>query len=1084
MSETRPPVSPLIPISESASKGSALASPSGNSESAESREWRIDSALAAGRSGAELGSLHDGTGSDPEAPAMSHPFSTAEGERYVPIAELGRGGMGTVVSAVDLRLSRQVALKQVTQVARERPGMEQRLAREALITAALDHPGIVPIFDAGKNPDGSIYYTMRLVRGRALTDAIREAKTLGGRLVLLRHFLSACEAIAYAHSMGVIHRDVKPDNILVGEFGETQVADWGLARKLSEPDSALPEASPTQPQATAAGTVLGTPTYMSPEQATGGVVDLRSDVYALGVVLHEILCGVAPLHGKSAEEALAALRNGKNPDWLTKQKDAPAELVAIAEKAMRAEPEDRYPDARALALDVARYLDGRRVSAHHYSPKQEVLRLAKKWRVPLTVAAVFCVLLLVLGMWAIHRTRIERDAALAAEQRTRKALVAADESLAKSLLEQALDAQMVDAQPEAEILASHALSLAESPEARGVLARFSPANRPQLLAQQDSPSCAQRRIRDDGALLCINPGVLSVYSGTPLRPQWERKITGQDAIWFQKGKQIVVNQSGSYGVLLDAKDGTQLESFQGRFIGPRGLLGNSADTLGLLQHVDGLSVFSASPATIVNHVPCGGQGTHLASALSPQRARLATFCTDGSLAILDTTGQVEQRLANVFGNARPGASALALSPDGNHVAAAGLDGDLLIIDLKTQNKSLHRYQQGGVISSLSYSPDGRFLLLIGDRGGISIWNPDPGVAWRRFPIIGERSAHWSEDGTTLFTLGPQLRTWRIPTTLTPIHLTASSRPGLAGLAIAPAGDRVALARGDGHVDVIDLQSARLLVHDQFQTGVIKGVSFSPNGLLAWAAGSPSIRLYSNAGEALSTHDFTRLRRVALLPSGWLVTLCYAEGMRIIRMQSPTAQPRVIGKREFFDLDQSSDGKSLVAVDVDGNIWELRDHPDGPQGTALLQETGVNAVAISGDGRTIAVAKERSIKLIDVASRALIWEVASPGRMILDIKLSTDGRWLAAGDLDQAARVWSVSDGRLRAVMHGHTGRVSAVAFSPDGERLLTASWDGEPRVFGLETLVKSPTAMRHEIESAWGLNINLVHRRHVQVGLP
>lgn len=1017
---------------------------------------------------------------------MSLPFSTAEGERYVTIAELGRGGMGTVVSAIDLRLGRQVALKQVTQVVRERPGMEQRLAREALITAALDHPGIVPVFDAGRNQDGSIYYTMRLVRGRALTDAIRDAQTQSGRLVLLRHFLAACEAIAYAHSMGVIHRDIKPDNILVGEFGETQVADWGLARKLSESDSAMPQAPATQPQATAAGSVLGTPTYMSPEQATGGVVDTRSDVFALGVVLHEIITGVAPLHGRSAEEALAALRSGRNLDLIAGQGDAPVELVAIAEKAMRVAPAERYPDARALALDVERYLNSRRVSAHHYSLKQEILRLARRWRVPLTVAAGFCVLLLLLGMWAIHRTRVERDAALAAEDRMRKALVAADESLAKSLVEQALDAQMVDAQPEAEILASHALTLAESPEARGVLARFSPVNRPRLMDLQDAPSCAIGRLRDDGSLLCLNAGALSLFSGRPLRQTWERKMPVQDAIWFREGQQIVVSLEDSSGVILDAKGGDPVHSLAGRFAGPRGFLGHGVDTLGVFHHIDRISVFSDKTAAIVNHAPCGGAGTHLVSAVSRQSRRIATFCIDGSLIVFDPAGQVEHRLPNVFGNGRPGASAMALSADGNRVAAAGLDGDLLVIDLNTQRKSLHRYQQGGVIGGLSFSPDGRFLVLLGDRGGISIWNPEPGVVWRRFPITGERSAYWSSDGTTLFTLGPQLRSWRIPATLTPIHLTASSQPGLAGLAVSPTTDRVALARGDGNLDVIDLQSARLLVRDQFQAGVLKGVSFAPGGLMAWAAGSPSFRRYNDNGEVLSTHEFTRLRRVALLPSGWLVTLSYGHGLRLYRLDSapekPPEKPLVIGQTEFFDLDQSSDGKTLVLADTAGNIWLLHDSPESPQAGVLVKEEGAIAVAISADARTVAVARERSIKLLDVSTRRVLREVAGHGRTILDIKLSADGRWLAAGDLDQAARVWSVSDGHLSAVMYGHTGRVAAIVFSADGKRLLTASWDGEPRVFGLEALLISPAAMRSEIQSAWGLSIDLVHRRHLLIG--
>lgn len=1081
MSETQIPESEQP---ENRTASSEDSEPTSDTRCGNSAQWSIDAAVAAGSSGADFRSNAEPPESGTRSKQSAHPFSTQDKNRYVTIAELGRGGMGTVVSALDLRLNRQVALKQVTQLVRDSPGMEHRLAREALITAALDHPAIVPVFDAGKNQDGSIFYTMRLVRGRALTEAIKAAKSIGARLLLLRHFLSACEAIAYAHSVGVIHRDVKPDNILVGEFGETQVADWGLARRDQETDAETSAIVPALPIATSAGAILGTPTYMSPEQASGGVIDARSDVFALGVVLHEIICGVPPLSGKTAAEALAALRSGTIPLLFTEQKDAPAELVSIAEKAMQADPQDRYPDARALVNDVSRFLDGRRVSAHPYSLQQEVLRVAKKWRVPLAVAAVFGVLLLLLGIWAIQRTQAERDAALSAERKMRTALAAADDSLAKSLLEQALDAQLVDAQPEAELLAGHALTLTESPEARGVLARFSLADRPLLVDKQVAPTCATARIGNDGSLLCLNHGVLAVYLGRTLHPTWEKKISGQDAIWFGNGQQIVVNQEGSFGALLDAHTGAQIDSFRGRFVAPRGLVGHSAETRGILHHVDGVSVFSAQTRTIANHAPCGGSGTHLVSSFSEQSERIATFCTDGSLIVFGVDGKVQYLFPNVFGSDRKGASAVAVSPDGNRVVVAGLDSDLVVLELPSQNKRIYRHPQVGVIGNLSFSPDGRFLLMLGDRGGVSIWNPDRGVTIRRLPVYGDKAARWSIDGKMLFALGQQLRRWQLPSVLNPMHLSASSQPGIAGIATSSQGDRLAIARGDGSMEVIDALSSALHFRDQFQKGVLKGVSFSERGLIAWAAGSPSFRQYSEAGEVLSTHDFSRLRRAALLPSGWLVSLCYGQGLRLIRLGAASDPPVVIGQKEFIDLDQSGDGKTLVLADLAGDIWLLRDRNDHPEATVLTHAEGVTAVAIGEAAQTIALAKERSIQLIDLTTRKLIREIPSHGRAILDIKLSADGRWLAAGDLDQAARVWSVIDGRLTAVMYGHTGRVSAVAFSPDSERLYTASWDGEPRVFGLHALRGSPKRLLQEIELSWGLDLEHVHRRHLLGSLP
>ena len=178
--------------------------------------------------------------------------------------------MGEIRSVYDGRLGRTIALK--TPVGRDRVAMVQLVA-EATLTARLVHPGIVAIHDAGCTADGQPYYTMPIVHGRSLAEAIAEAEGTSARLRLVRHFLDACEAIAYAHSQGVLHRDLKPSNILVGRFGETVVVDWGLAG----------------PVGMRAPGVVGTPEYMPPEQARGQALAPTADVFALGITLREIL---------------------------------------------------------------------------------------------------------------------------------------------------------------------------------------------------------------------------------------------------------------------------------------------------------------------------------------------------------------------------------------------------------------------------------------------------------------------------------------------------------------------------------------------------------------------------------------------------------------------------------------------------------------------------------------------------------------------------------------------------------------------------------------------------------------------------
>src|SRR6185436_19129803 len=198
---------------------------------------------------------------------------------------------------------RTVAVKELLR--RNDPSNEARFVREALITARLEHPGIVPVHEAGRWPNGAPYYVMKLVEGRTLKELFAEQQTRGKRLALLPHVIAIADAVGYAHSEGVIHRDLKPSNVIVGSFGETIVVDWGLARdrKRDVPEPSEEILAAASGVSTVSGKVVGTPAYMSPEQARGDVVDERADVYALGAVLYEVLAGTPP-HADETPQAV------------------------------------------------------------------------------------------------------------------------------------------------------------------------------------------------------------------------------------------------------------------------------------------------------------------------------------------------------------------------------------------------------------------------------------------------------------------------------------------------------------------------------------------------------------------------------------------------------------------------------------------------------------------------------------------------------------------------------------------------------------------------------------------------------------
>lgn len=335
-----------------------------------------------------------------------------ESERYRLGAELGRGGMGRVVEAFDTQLGRTVALKEVLPTGG--PTIVRRFQREVQITARLEHASVVPLYDSGTSADGRPYYVMRRVSGRPLDQLIERTRTLADRLALLPNMLAAIDAMAHAHKRGVIHRDLKPQNILVGELGETVVIDWGLAKVVGEADEEVEAPTPADSLKTQVGSVFGTPGFMAPEQARGEELDQRGDVFALGATLYHVVVGKPPVTGKSATEMIVSTLQHKIIPVARAAPGVPNDLIAIVDKALAADPKQRYPHAGELAEDLRRFLTGQLVAAHRYTSWQRVVRFAKRHRAVLGVATAASVVLAVLAWVSVQRVLTERDAARAA----------------------------------------------------------------------------------------------------------------------------------------------------------------------------------------------------------------------------------------------------------------------------------------------------------------------------------------------------------------------------------------------------------------------------------------------------------------------------------------------------------------------------------------------------------------------------------------------------------------------------------------------------------------------------------------------
>ena len=344
------------------------------------------------------------------ASALLESLRTVDDDEYVVGRELARGGMGRILEAVD-RHGRRVAIKVLL-----RPGdlASRRFVREMQITARLQHPSIVTLYEAGRWRSNEPFFSMKLVEGRSLTDEVAAAHKLETRLALLPRLLAVTDALAYAHDRGIIHRDLKPANVLVGDFGETVVIDWGLARVAGAPREGEPgpgEDAAASAALTHTGTAVGTPAYMPPEQARGEPLDERADVYSLGAVLYHLLAGGPPYQAATTAELLERVQQGPPPPLSARVAGVPPDLEAIVAKSMARAPPRRYASAREMSADLRRFTTGRLVAAHTYSTAALVRRWATRHRAAVTVGATLLALLAITGGLSVSRIVRERNRA-------------------------------------------------------------------------------------------------------------------------------------------------------------------------------------------------------------------------------------------------------------------------------------------------------------------------------------------------------------------------------------------------------------------------------------------------------------------------------------------------------------------------------------------------------------------------------------------------------------------------------------------------------------------------------------------------
>ncbi|MES1177638.1 MAG: protein kinase [Myxococcales bacterium] len=1021
--------------------------------------------------------------------------------RAEPDGELGRGAIGRVFVAEDLHLGRRVAIKELLSEGNELLGDSRalqgisRFLREARVTGVLEHPNIVPVYELGRRADGTLYYTMRIVPGRTLAQAIGESKGIQQRLSLVNHFSGLCQAIAYAHSRGIVHRDIKPDNVMVGEFGETVVLDWGMAKLLVQPldetdateISLAPEPAPARelelddPGLTLEGSLCGTPLYMSPEQAAGrsNEVDFRSDVWSLGVVLYTILSGRTPFSGKSLLEIIAKVRAGQHTPLRAHDPRIPAELAAIVEHALRPNPEERYASARELARDVQAYQAGMRVTAYEYSSFDLVQRFVARHRAAVTASLLAVIFAFVAGIVAYRRVVAARDRALVAERRAldnelsaRHSAEHARHSLGEVLLERAQQALQEGNSVDAELLAARSLEQEERADARGIVLAAQSAPRPTLSYTLGAKGCTR-------SALSLSAGIFGCSSGHELR-LWslsERRIVRSVALGGEPSALAFASDASALAVATP--DGSLRvrplsfgdEPWRTESCGSKPSAVAVAAGGRVLACAAGRGLVTVWRAGSVTRWELGQVASALA--LSKDGSVLAVGGELGALVVYQTSDHSERRLEGHSGTVL----SLTLAEQGRYLASGGADRMVRLWDTVSGKPLQPPIAHSDAVDSLSWSDDRRFLTLGGADRTLRVLDlrSGRGALARQHDEAVELAAI-SGDGTELasYSRDVGLRSWTLPSARRPTELDEHGNVLALGLGSGPE-QLLSAGLGRNGVCLWDLSNGSCGARLPVRLDRVRALAISNDRTILALAGSGSQIFVWDLAKKIPTQVIAGLRdetrALAFSRDGRTLT---AAGLdRKLRLFDVASAALILERETNAPVQTMSiapESGLLFTGDQAGvlSVWD----PKTLEAKASWQAHAdwVLGGAISADGTLYASAgADRSIKIWNAQTRKHLLTLLGHAGKVLSVDFSADGRLLVSAGEDKSVRLWDSHSGKALATLVGHSGIVRAVRFTDQPALLASGSDDGVIRLWHIEALTRSGADLEAAISRQFGL---------------